>query len=407
MPGRADARTSHDLCHEISIMTDRCRVAFHDPRLSTITGGGEALTLSMIEALDPARFECAIVTRTGCSSPLLAEFLTRRPDVRIHVVDASDAGLAVETEAFLHEHDGWALWGKDKLVDDVLRFNATACRLYSRTLFDIVSVSVLVDSFGLPQGPRTILHIGGSPPVGMASAERPLLARYDAMSAVSAYVRHEFCSILRSPTTADAIRIVHPALGSTFAIPPTSGTRDIDVLFAGRLTPRKGVDLLLDAASSISERGGKLRLVIAGTGPCETELRERAGDLLMANPVEFTGAISQRELVGLLDRSQCFAYPTRKPEAFGLAPLEAMARGAVPIVGELGGMAEYIQSGDNAFVLPEPVASYSLAETIESALGDPAKLSRMASCGRRTAERFSWTGFSEAVNSVFAQVAAR
>ncbi|NOZ11691.1 MAG: hypothetical protein GXP09_11700 [Gammaproteobacteria bacterium] len=50
------------------------RIIFHDPRLATMCGGGETLTLRKIEALDRNNFEVTLLTRSHISSPLLLEF---------------------------------------------------------------------------------------------------------------------------------------------------------------------------------------------------------------------------------------------------------------------------------------------------------------------------------------------
>ena len=145
------------------------------------------------------------------------------------------------------------------------------------------------------------------------------------------------------------------------------------ILYVGRVHPEKGIELLLDAfvrAKTAALRDWRLEIV----GPWETRdgggggrwaqtLRER-----YARPdIEWVGPLFRsEELAARYRRAQIFAYPSlaENGETFGLAPLEAMAWGAVPVVSALACFNDFVTPGQNGFVFDhrgaDPVANLAV-----------------------------------------------
>jgi len=103
----------------------------------------------------------------------------------------------------------------------------------------------------------------------------------------------------------------------------TSGVNKVKkVLFIGRLIYYKGVDILLNAFSSV--HGAQLYL--AGDGPLRAQLEKQAKDLGIAKDVIFTGHVDNEQLKVLLNECDMLVLPSvANSEAFGLVQLEAMA----------------------------------------------------------------------------------
>ena len=112
------------------------------------------------------------------------------------------------------------------------------------------------------------------------------------------------------------------------------------VLYAGRLSYLKGVDILLNAAK-IYEKNNIIT-VIAGNGALRKDLKNLAKQLELKN-VYFIGHKSQRTLRKLYNVADVFAMPSRM-EAFGLVAVEALACGLPVVCTKTGGMKEYINS---------------------------------------------------------------
>lgn len=380
-------------------------IVFHDPRLASETGGGETLTLRTIDVLDPRQFHITIVTRSPVSSPLLCEFLTAHPHVHLEAIEApygqdSDHNLT----QFVDSHGGRALWGQDALVDDGIRFNSVAKNFYQSSQQDLVSFTFLTDAFGLELHNKAAFHIYGCLPPDMADAEAPLLRQMSSISAVSGFIRDAFCSVMDGRIRSESITILSPGLPPAFTVSPKAARkRDIDLVYAGRLVPRKGVDLVLEALEGLRNTSGlRPSLTVAGDGPEMKNLAQWVRDHDMRDQVSFVGSLSQSQLIEVLDRAKWFVYPTRKPEAFGLAPLEAMARGVPAIVGDLGGMADYMRHGKNGHVLEQQNAHCLTRVLAEACVADERRSHLVDEC-LQTADRFSWAAFSENVNAFFSQ----
>ena len=91
-----------------------------------------------------------------------------------------------------------------------------------------------------------------------------------------------------------------------------------DVLFAGRLVAKKGVQDLLIAMQTVKATCG-----IIGDGEERQALERTAKALGVENRVEFFGAVSEEKLYGLLKGCRCFAFPSYE-EGYGIAIAEAI-----------------------------------------------------------------------------------
>lgn len=148
----------------------------------------------------------------------------------------------------------------------------------------------------------------------------------------------------------DRARIhVLPLYAQAFAAPAKIRRERDLVLFVGRLLPGKGVDVLLRAIAVTRSRA---RLLIAGDGPEEGALQALAASLRLGARVEFAGRVAPAELPRLHARARCLALPSRVPEAFGLAGVEALSSGLPVIASGVGGVLEWLEDGRNGLAVP-------------------------------------------------------
>ncbi|MDR1948566.1 MAG: glycosyltransferase family 1 protein [Spirochaetaceae bacterium] len=128
-------------------------------------------------------------------------------------------------------------------------------------------------------------------------------------------------------------------------------------LYVGRLSPEKGLDMLLHAAAEIESRfPGKAAFVFTGDGPYGEILRRGTfgapgGGCRRNNfpGLILTGFKTGRELSEIYASCDCFAFPSGT-ETFGNAPLEAMASG-LPVAGiAAGGVTEFLFHNQNALL---------------------------------------------------------
>ena len=168
-------------------------------------------------------------------------------------------------------------------------------------------------------------------------------------------------------------------------LPPQVGdeAEPPEILYAGRLSPEKGVLELVEAAKG-------LKLVVAGDGP----LRDRVP---MAR-----GFVQHDELQHLFARAAIVACPSRR-EGFGVACLEAMAHGRPVVATGVGGLRDLVVDGETGIVVPprDPVA---LRSALERLLGDPQLRRRFGAAGRERARaEFSWERVTDETLAAYAE----
>jgi len=144
-------------------------------------------------------------------------------------------------------------------------------------------------------------------------------------------------------------------------------SRDIDLIFVGRLVPDKGVDILIGALKHLRERNFFPNLTIVGSGPDLTRLRKMVEQFQLADQVAFLGTRTGQALVEQLNRHRVIIVPSRWQEPFGLVALEGIACGCRAIIAESGGLLE--ATGSHAVVF-EHESHLALADAIEQTLKD-------------------------------------
>jgi glycosyltransferase involved in cell wall biosynthesis len=170
------------------------------------------------------------------------------------------------------------------------------------------------------------------------------------------------------------------------------------LLYAGRLSPEKGVELLLGAIAALPS----IPLRIAGTGVLEASLRARWGAL---PNVTFLGHLGREELARVVAGARYAVVPSTWYENNPMSVLESFAAG-VPVVGStFGGIPELVEDGVTGFLF-DPSDPRSLRDALQRAwaLG-PEALSRMrASCVERVQTRHGPRAHLEALLGVYRSV---
>jgi glycogen(starch) synthase len=114
------------------------------------------------------------------------------------------------------------------------------------------------------------------------------------------------------------------------------------IYYVGRLVREKGVQVLIDAAFKILSYEPDAKFVIAGTGPYENYLRNKARDMGLGDKMLFTGYISDDDRDMLYLAADVAVFPSLY-EPFGIVALESMAAGTPVVVSDSGGLAEIVE----------------------------------------------------------------
>lgn len=159
-----------------------------------------------------------------------------------------------------------------------------------------------------------------------------------------------------------------------------------EILFAGRLSPEKGILELVEAASGMS-------LVVAGDGP----LRERVPGAL--------GFVPHHALGALYERASVVACPSHR-EGFGVVCAEAMAYGRPVVAGAVGGLLDLVVDGETGLLVPPRDVS-ALRGALERLLGDEELRRRLGAAAReRIKERFAWPAVTDATIAAYEEALA-
>jgi glycosyltransferase involved in cell wall biosynthesis len=173
------------------------------------------------------------------------------------------------------------------------------------------------------------------------------------------------------------------------------------VLYAGRLSREKGVDLLLAAAAARPA----LRIEIAGDGPERGALERMAAELGLGERVRFHGRLDPEGLDELRRGCAVAALPSRWHENMPLVLLEAFAAGLPVVATSLGGLPELIEPGTDGICVP-PEDPAALGAALETLVRDPERALEMGSAARTKAEeRFAPAVHLERLDAVYGEAA--
>ena len=197
---------------------------------------------------------------------------------------------------------------------------------------------------------------------------------------------------------------------------PSRTSRKRTLLYVGRVHPEKGIELLLRAFALVANRFPDWRLKIVGPmaeadGGGGQRFEHTMRGLAQGLDVEFGGPVfDAAALATEYSRADLFCYPSLadRGEAFGLAPLEAMAAGVPPIVSALECFRDYIADGENGWVFDHHAGDSKarLAEVLARAMNDDGARMRMSRRARLDARRFTYAVVAQRYLDEFQKIVA-
>jgi glycosyltransferase involved in cell wall biosynthesis len=189
--------------------------------------------------------------------------------------------------------------------------------------------------------------------------------------------------------------------------PPVTPPVDLracgDIVYAGRLAPDKGVDVLIDAFAGLAGTHPDTTLLVAGSGEEDAALRARAARL--GDRVRFLGRLPAAELSALLGGARVVAVPSvpsRRPEGSPLAVVEAAMHGRPVVASDDPGIAALIAGLGCGVTAPAGDVG-ALTAALSVVLSDDDVAVRYGAAGAQAASsRHSVTAVTAAVREVYA-----
>ncbi|MFH1279818.1 MAG: glycosyltransferase [Candidatus Eisenbacteria bacterium] len=177
-----------------------------------------------------------------------------------------------------------------------------------------------------------------------------------------------------------AERIVHFPYTLDIGEYEPSDEEDGTFLFFGRLSPEKGLPVLLRAAARFPEA----RIVVAGEGP-EREGMEREAKANGLSSVRFAGHLGGEDLRKAIRSCRAVLLPSEYDDNSPLVIYESFAYGKPVIGAERGGIPEMVRAGETGLLFP-PSDGEALAAAMKTLQGDPGRARRMGAEARRRME---------------------
>jgi hypothetical protein len=231
---------------------------------------------------------------------------------------------------------------------------------------------------------------------------RHVMPRAAAIVAVSEAERRQLVALGISPSR---IKIV----GNPVEIESNPSTRraaegrgETTVLFLGKITPRKNVDLLIRAFAHVEHPDA--RLVIAGNDMgAGAEARALVDTLGLTDRVTFAGLLAGDARLVALREATVVVYPSAD-EIFGLVPLEGLLQGTPVIVADDSGCGEIVSSVGGGLVVPVGDVS-QLTRAIDGVIASRSRWqTQVDSAAARVRERFSPESIVNALDDVYSDV---
>lgn len=172
-------------------------------------------------------------------------------------------------------------------------------------------------------------------------------------------------------------------------VQPWEGKSDtLEILFVGRMDPRKGAKFLFAALPFLEAKLADYRIVVVGTGWMK-KYYDAQIPLTLRHRVVFKGYASPADLPRYYRTADIYCSPATGNESFGIVLLEAMACGTPVVASDIDGYRWVIEPGKEGLLVP-PRSPRHLAEAIVKLANDPERRRIMGEAGRQKALTYSW-----------------
>lgn len=178
------------------------------------------------------------------------------------------------------------------------------------------------------------------------------------------------------------------------------------VTYVGKLVPRKGVDILIEAMDLLARRPeGAPFLAAAGAGEMREPLERRAAELGIADRVRFVGKVEHDRVGRWMAAGDVFVLPSYS-EGLPTVVCEAMNCGVPVVATAVDGTPEIVRDGETGLLVPAGDAA-ALADALARVLDDPATAERMSREALRVGRaEYTWAANAATMERIYAEVGA-
>jgi glycosyltransferase involved in cell wall biosynthesis len=173
------------------------------------------------------------------------------------------------------------------------------------------------------------------------------------------------------------------------------------VLVLSRLHPKKGLDVLIEAFLSLSERFAHWRLVLAGDGPSDYVLKLKAAASAQPDRIVFAGWLDEETKHVALSGASLLALPSYQ-ENFGLCVMEALSHSVPVLISPNVNLAAEVVSANAGWIAA--IDKNALAARLSEALSDEDELLKRGRAGRQLSQKYSWENAASALVALYKEL---
>ena len=190
------------------------------------------------------------------------------------------------------------------------------------------------------------------------------------------------------------------ALDKYFPAETKQQSDELKLITAGRLSPTKRMNMLIEAVDILQKKGLKVRFTIAGGGAGERSLKQMVSEKKLDSCIEILGRVGPENMPNLYRNSDIYISASML-EGMSNSMLEALASGLPIITTRCEGLDELLNSNNGIIV--ENAGSEEISNAIIKLSNDRQKLKQMSIAARQQAENFSWTRTAEKYIQLYEQ----
>jgi glycosyltransferase involved in cell wall biosynthesis len=255
------------------------------------------------------------------------------------------------------------------------------------------------------QGTYALPAMANRPAVAtVRAAERMIARRARRIVVLSEFMRRQLSLLDRR--AADDATLIQGGIDLEHFCPGERGPDAWPTLFtARRLTPRTGIQQLVDAMPAITAAFPHAKLSIAGTGELSDALGDRIASRGLGDSTTLLGRISEEDLVQRYRQADLVVLPTQELEGFGLTTAEALACGT-PVLGTPAGATPEILRAIDPALLSAGSDSKQIAQAVIALLTDRPRLARLRGVSRaRVSPEMGWPAVATRYMELYGELA--
>lgn len=371
------------------------KILVYQPRASYFVGGGEVYPLQNVKFFARLGHDVTLLTTRADylkQSLYFENFVKENPKVKIEYLDLDENFKEIyDTPAGVD----WTRWDRESLWVSRLAY-----QYMDSHDFDIIAVHNVIDTLAVPFNKKHILQLHGSP-MEMNYICKLVLEKEKKLIAVSKNVEKKWVELGANPN----MTICTNAIDDEVFVPDENNSRDLDLVFVGRLIPIKGVQFVLKGLKLLKDKYNMVpNLKIIGKGPYMEELMQLSKDLGIDKQINFAGHVTQEELISSYQSAKVAVLPSYDKEGIMSTLLEAAGCKTPSITTRGTSMEEFALDNRNA-MLVDPESAEDICEKIHEMLTNKELANKIANNAYETVkEEYTWLSKAKRLLNIYEEV---